>query len=568
MWRFIEALNWINPHMTVSIGSPVSNNDSAIRITPPKNPRIRNDKALNWIYENLLTHQLESKLKCLLSDNEHLMNCYEVTIAFFFSKKFVEALYTCLDAFNRRQYNSLLQIDEKLYISVIDETIKSSAGASYRLRYENMNLESKEKKNVIKDNFMTVNSNSNSNSFCDDNFKLKATTTTTTTAPNRRNRKQSGRHRCKLKHSVSLKIRPWASLPEIRGNIKPVTRHLARSESQPIRSKSNRIKLTVENLAIKDRQKVPSIQLKKRKSEINSSSNHSNLIDNAINDLQPINLVKCDDIKIHTDRRCGRSTDLSLNAPTFTSGEPSQDSTKNENVPCLLSNPTNNNLLPFLNAANSTTYKLDEFSSPGKKSTPNSAPADFALFFAANGSKIENRYKSSPFLGNVESNSASVSPLCNHNECMPAVPNRAQSLTSYLQEAQRIRWNITDLERENAHLILSDAIISAIEEIKCSQMERKKEQNDKLAGTKKRKQHHKPRILKNWMIGDDGDAESDKVPSNLTDDESSSFLSEVTPISQSSSDSELSYVSSDSDSTTASNAGDLKRLKVSNDFEF
>lgn len=555
--------------MTVSIGT---SNDSSARIPTSKSARIRSDKALNWLYESLLSQQLESKLKCLLSDSEHLLNCYDVTQAFFLSRKFVNAFYTCLDSFNRRKYNTLLQIDEKLYISVIDESIKSSAGSTHRVRYENMSADGGQSRAKMCNNQFcdSATENENKTKTCDHNHtsplkepsvnsKLSLLSTT-----GRMNRKPSGRHRCKLKHVVSLKIRPWASLPEIRKYPKLDTRYLQRSKSQTIRSKTNRMKLTAGNLAIKDRQRVPSIEFKQRKwSTMNTSSHRTNQTIHTIDDLQPINLVKCDDIQIHMDRRhaSDRTADVSLNAPAFTSGQYAQETMANENVPGLLNRlPTKNNLLPFLNAAN--TIQFDEAGSPSKKSNLNTAPANFATFYATNatnGSKIERRYQSSSFLENFDSNSASVSPLCNHDECM--VPNRAQSLTSYLQDTQRTKWNITDLERENAHLILSDAIISAIEEIKCSQMERKKERDNKISVASRRKSHHKPKILKNWVIGDDD--ESDKIQRNLTDDESSSFLSEMTSISQSSSDSDLSHISSNSDSTTVSNVGALKRLKVS-----
>lgn len=549
--------------MTVSIGT---SNDSSARIPSSKSSRIRSDKALNWLYENLLSQQLESKLKCLLSDSEHLLNCYDVTQAFFFSKKFVDAFYTCLDSFNQRKYNTLLQIDEKLYISVIDELIKSAAGSTHRVRYEHMSAEGEHSRKVSNGQFCDIaTENANKSKICDRNHSSllrEPNVNSKFLLSNGRNRKQSGRHRCKLKHVISLKIRPWASLPEIRKHSKLDTRNLQRSKSQTIHSKTNRMKLTTGNLAIKDRQKVPSIEFKQRKSStINSNSHHTN--QTTIDDLQPINLVKCDDIKIHMDRRhaSDRTADVSLNAPAFTSGQHSPQTKANENVPGLLKRlPTRNNLLPFISAANAT---FDEAGSPSKKSNSNTAAASFATFYATNGSKIEKRYQSSPFLENLDSNSASVSPLCNHDECI--VPNRAQSLASYLQETQRTKWNVTDLERENAHLILSDAIISAIEEIKCSQIEREKERQNKISIAKNRKSHTKTKILKNWVIGDDDDDddESDKVQRNLTDDESSSFLSEMTPISQSSSDSDLSHISSNSDSTTVSNVGGLKRLKVS-----
>lgn len=554
--------------MTISIGSRLSTNDS--RIPPPKSARIRNDNALTWLYENLLSQQLISKLKCLLSDNEHLMNCYDVTVAFFFSKKFVEALYICLESFNRKQYSSLLQIDEKLYISVIDQSIKNAAcSLSPRPQHEHINV------NMCHRNKVNRETHESAKSFCDMNNDIvnmssvlndNLTKETDQIDVSKlklmsgRHRKHSGRHRCKLKHSVSLKLRAWASLPEIRPHGKSESRYLIRSKSQIIGGKNNRSKLTAENLAIKDRQKVPSILLNQRKSNNKMTMpNRKCQLTCGIDDLQPINLVKCDDIKIHTDRRhngIDRSTDKMLNAPAFKTGEGS----KSHGL--LKGLPAKNNVLPFINVANSPYENAEPGTSPIKKGriVTHSAPSDFALFFASNGAKIENRYNS-PFFENLDSNSASVSPLCNHDECIPTIPNRTQSLASYLQDTQRTRWNITDLERENAHLILSDAIISAIEEIKCSQMEKKNEQ--KKSETKKRKSHEKPRLLKCWTLGDDVDDETYKFH-NCTDDDNSSYLSEITPLSnsQASSESDLSHISSNSDSTTLSNAGELKRLKV------
>lgn len=540
--------------MTVSIGSQnLSSSNALRRVQAPKSSRIRNDKALMWIYENLLTHQLATKLQCLLSDNEHLTHCYEVTLAYFGSKKFVEAFYICLNAFDKNQYDILLQIDQTLYLSVINESLatvnaSNSNNTSTPTITASAGMNDTSDPKSIRNRQLLTNRSSD---FCDIKASissLKKCDASLSSPPTNRckshmNRiSRNGRSRCKIKHSISLRLRRFVSLPDLRQASKADVRskHLTRSRSQTICTKSHRMKLTVENLALNNRRKTPGLQ--------NSQTITLNHFDqqNAIaNDLQPINLVKCDDIKIHTDRR-GDESSSSLDVPA-------------KNVGLV----RGGNLLPYLNTSHNSAST--ESSSLGKKQTPNSAPGDFASFFAANGAKIENRYQQSALLDQIES-STSMSPLCNHEHCA-LIPNRGQSLTSYLQEAQRTRRNITDLERENAHFSLSDAIISAIEEIKCSRMERKKEKQVKATTQqKKRKSHQRP--LRSWNFGDDENCDK-RNNGNITDDESSSFMSEsITTMSRSStSDSDLSHISSSSDSSTPSNAGDMKRLKVHKQYE-
>lgn len=534
--------------MTVSIGSQnLSSSNALRRVQAPKSSRIRNDKALVWLYENLLTHQLTTKLQCLLSDNEHLTHCYEVTLAYFGSKKFVEAFYICLNAFDENQYDILLKIDQTLYLSVINESLATVATTTNTARTNDTNNQTSIRTGQLltsrSSDYCDIKSSISSFKKCDESMssptnrsQLDSKSQTTT-----HRKYRNGRSRCKIKHSIGLRLRRYVSLPDLRQTSKSDVKckNLTRSRSQLLHVKSHRMKLTVENLALIDRRKTPGLQHSQT-----IASNHFDQQNAFANDLQPINLVKCDDIKIHTDRRNDRRGDESSTSFDVPS----------KNVGLV----RGGNLLPYLNTSHNTAST--ESNSPGKKQTSNSAPGDFASFFAANGAKIENRYQQTPLLEQIESGT-SLSPLCNHDHCA-LIPNRGQSLTSYLQEAQRTRRNITDLERENAHFSLSDAIISAIEEIKCSRMERKKEKQVKAnAQQKKRKSHQRP--LRNWNLRDDENCDRGNN-TNITDDETSSFMSEsMTTISRSSSsDSDLSHISSSSDSSTLSNAGDLKRLKV------
>lgn len=480
-----------------------------------RNSRIRSDKALAWIYENLSSHQLETKIIYLLSDTEHLENCYDVTVAFFHNKKFVDALYTCLNALSKNNYNLLLKVDQSLYMGAIDEFID--------------NAKAEDKK-----------------------------VSSTSKGSNKKLRKHSSRIRCKLKHCISINIRSWVSLPEIRpkSKIENQSNALFRSMSQPINVKSNCAKLTVENLAIKDKQKVPSIRVTQQKLARNSSLQHSDKIKNALDELQPINLVKCDDIKIHFDRR----SDFPSNPKSLGANEFSIPTKSNSNLPGIINNvPSKMNLLPLLNSSNSSNSNSGDNGSPLKKLASNSAPGDFASFFTPTGAKIEKSYNSSSILENIKAQSASASIKCSKNS-NTMLPKQGQSLTSYLQKVQRSRTNITDLERENAHFNLSDAIISAIEEVKCTRMERKREKLMKST-TKNRKPRQRPRRLKNWVIGDKDGRDSDMDLAE--DDNNTGIASEMPALSRSSSSgSDLSHISSNSDTSTGSKTGDLKCLKV------
>lgn len=481
-----------------------------------KNARIRSNKALAWIYENIQSHQLETKLIYLLSDAEHLQNSYDVTVAFFHNKKFVDALFICLSAFNKSDYNLLTQIDKNLYIGAIDESIRDA------IAREAKNDEKKTSKNG------------------------KMST--------KKLRKHANRVRNKLKHCINMKMRPWVSLPEIRQQSKlenQSSSRMFRSSSQPIftnHSKSSHAKLTVVNLAIKDKQKVPTIRANQRKisnSLCPDQCNHSN---DGIDELRPINLVKCDDIKIHLDRR------IEFSSSSFQSSEFSLEPKSNltsTNLPKSL--PSKSNLLPFLSASFGDASGIN-------KQTSNSAPADFASFFTPTGAKIENRYNSTPVLENIQSQSPSISYKCSKNN-HTMLPRQGQSLTSYLQKVQRSRTNITDLERENAHFNLSDAIISAIEEVKCTRMERKKEKLMKLA-VKNRKSRQRPKLLKNWVVGEDNEQHESDIDLMENDDVSGSASEMATLSRTSSSDSDLSHISSNSDTSSAANVGDLKCLKV------
>lgn len=556
--------------MTKSIANPSFFGEQTVH--RPKSARIRNDNALAWIYENLRSNQLVAKMKCLLSDSEHLVNCYEVTIAFFHSKRFVDAMFECLIALEKQQPQLLAQIDRNLY--TIAAIAIGNDASGWQIAEE---VDSNDRKSTTTHNCdsgclsKTTLTNERIQRTCS---KRAVSNPSLNKSIAKRLKKYSSRIRCKCKHVISVKLRPWVSLPDIRNHRVRSAFHfgdLNRSKSQPIRVKSARIKLTAENLAINEKCTVAAGSTGQRGANATTPSGVTVQTDT----LRPINLVKCDDIKIHLDRRHlthERSNDF---PPGFTS--PANDcpftAKSSNNLTALFRIlPNKKNIFPFLSNTNTSSNTSNESGS----GSPGKATGDFVSFRTCNGEKIEHRYNRSVFdellhdsppLPSTTSSPMHKKPMINSPTASRTEPTRGQSLTSYLQEAQRSRFNVTDLERENAHFSLSDICLSAIELIKCDRHERQKEKQIRAAAIAKRKNRVRPRRLKNWVAACDN---ADHMPPNsadlnISDGESNisdSNLSISSSVSSTSSSSESSHVSSNSDSSTASKPGDLKYLKI------
>lgn len=467
--------------MTVSIGK--HSNNATANVCSPKSARIRNDTALLWLWDSLLTHQLESRLQCLLSDTEHLANCYDVTAAFLCCPKFVGALNICLDAFRQNQYEVLFKIDANLYGHKGQESVTM---------HESMAASTKSEPRK----------------------KVK--------------RKRSIRMRYKLKHFLNSNLRPWASLPEIQWQTGSNDNQQSWSNSLDRRRALQTTQLTKENLAIKDRYEESTTSSKPTKAMSTSTT---------INQLQPISLLKCDNIKIHTDRRHAQN-DRTLSSLTF-----------NPNT------TAESNLLPFMNTMKNFNMAGATSTSMLNKSAVTSMSSDFTSLFATNGAKIDKSYVDDSFISDSNASPNQESPKYLNDGCT-LVPVRGQTLAAYLQEAQQIRRNITDLERENAHFSLSDVIISAIEEIKCNLAEQKKQTNGK------QKQRTSSNKIKTWHRRNSCSVIGDRAIKHKATDELTKIQSKMNICSNSTSETDLSHISSDSDTSEAGSTDNLDRLKV------
>lgn len=253
--------------------------------------------------------------------------------------------------------------------------------------------------------------------------------------------------------------------------------------SQPITIPNKRIvRLTAEALSQQNEKQVPSFTYKQTILSGESSSSGNN-------DLIPITLVKCDDIKIHFDQKYTPNTSTSLPSTT-----------------------RNNFLLHSIQTKKSLFNYLDNFEI-GETSNYSKSPS-LNTFSPIAGEKIQQRHSKPSILDDT-----SIEPIRQSNpNDYPTKPWQGQSLTSFLQAAQFARAN-TDLERENAHFSISEAMISAIEQVKWNQIEKQKlRRNWELNRSSRKKYENK--LIKKW--DNDDVLSSETVSSN-----SSSHLSDL-----------------------------------------
>ncbi|XP_070158567.1 run domain Beclin-1-interacting and cysteine-rich domain-containing protein [Polyergus mexicanus] len=109
-WIFIQGLNWLQPSLATS---PVlSENEDYLCNLPAE---ITSKKDMLWLYKSLESHSLSHKLSWLLSDKEHLLSCLEPW-AFLCQENLAEATLLYLRAIERNQPVLFAEIDPCLFL--------------------------------------------------------------------------------------------------------------------------------------------------------------------------------------------------------------------------------------------------------------------------------------------------------------------------------------------------------------------------------------------------------------------------------------------------------------------
>lgn len=329
IWRFIAGLSWLNPQMTTSIANQLQQASIANQYHHHHIPlrRIRNNRALAWIYECLETRTLSKKLQYLLSDHEHLANCYEIT-AYMHSERYVVALFCCLNAIEHEKPNLLSEIDKSLY--EIRSDIRTGAKCDSHISSTSGDLVDELRNDTERQWTLSRTSDASCSAAVAENtprgtmgnsrsllFNYDDTphssrwgsssgvldeqqqarrhevpekrTPREGAAPSSSARKHKRRYssRMRFKHMISQRLRPWISLPDVAVACKPT---LIRCRSQPtFRASKSRInKLTAANLAFNDRCLTPmSTWITPRRTHFDRLN--VEIGDNI--DLTPINLV-------------------------------------------------------------------------------------------------------------------------------------------------------------------------------------------------------------------------------------------------------------------------------------
>lgn len=205
------------------------------------------------------------------------------------------------------------------------------------------------------------------------------------------------------------------------------------------------------------------------------------LADVDLEKLRPISLVKCDDIKIHFDRRHVQRRTASNGQFSYVTNDGGGGDATTTTAAAAFSSSASSSVTPptsvqppqmFVNLLKSGGTDKQTEHSLYSTFVGGVAPVDFVnTFIPKEGEKLQNRYGSvtsrlSPMYyggcGGGGSCSSSFGATTASSSSMDQ-----QSLTRFLQAAKFSRAH-NDLERENAHFSMCEAMISAIEQIKWS----------------------------------------------------------------------------------------------------
>lgn len=459
--------------------------------------RIKNDKGLRWLYENLVEGKLSEKLMYLVSDTEHLNSCYEVW-AFMQQQKYLGALFLCLKAFENKQPNLLTQIDSTLILSTkkairIHQHKRSTSHPDFSY-LPSPNAKKGEQKKVMPNQYVFPSNNSIR---CSSNFEK------TTNETPIKSRITTHHH---YPNVINFPLRTWNSLIELDTHEDDLVSSRARSKtiSQPMHIPYQPIRLTAESLALNDRQKVP---FSPYGTSCDSTSSKV-LSYNSCSSQRSISLIKCEDIEIHLDRRYAKPSIVetpssnSITLPTIpatasSSGSSSSPIDDNTVSTFYKYNTGLLSCLPLLNKSvfmDNSEKKMTDATTSSLYSNfvGSSTSGDFVnTFIPREGEKLQRRYG-----GN---GSGSLSPVFSSNFTNQKIDS--QNLAIFLQSAQFSRAS-NDLERENAHFSVSEAMISAIEQMKWSKSEQVLAKQDILnveqtISKRKLKQRRNPQ-MDNW----------------------------------------------------------------------
>lgn len=430
-WIFIQALNWLQPSLTVS--PLVSENEDYLCNLPAKTA---SRKDMLWLYKSLESHSLSQKLSWLLSDKEHLISCLEPW-AFLRQENLAEAALICLRAVERNQPVLLAEIDPNLFqpnwISSTSSPKKHRRSSSYPASFSCTTLGISKQKKV----FVPISTQLKPLTMPYINKSIQKTIPQHDKGSNNNNIVNT------VDKTNDISIKTWNSLPALDKSHKsflegPTT---LTSTEKPCMHKIIKVE-------------PPSVELSKI-IVINypTTSANSTVEKMTTKPKTPTRKLRNKMKGIQDKRTMNRSSESSdtLNY---------EDSVKVTVEECHIPSKDEDDAPSNRYPTSSSAIQIDQKTKKKPIFLPNSAPEFSSWSLGIEGQKDIRTSKKSF----MEDGGNSVQPMATGYFPRPV---EGESLTSFLSSAQFSKAN-AELDRENAHFNICEAMIAAIEQVKCN----------------------------------------------------------------------------------------------------
>ncbi|XP_043256250.1 run domain Beclin-1-interacting and cysteine-rich domain-containing protein isoform X1 [Colletes gigas] len=426
-WIFIQGLNWLQPSLAVS---PVLSEVEDYLSNLPA--RITSQKDMLWLYKSLESHSLSHKLSWLLSDKEHLLSCFEQW-AFLCQENLAEATLLCLRAVERNQPVLLTEIDPSLFlpcwVSPKISPRRHQRSSSYPINFPTTNF------NMARDRSMHVEK-------CQ--LESLRISSDNTTVQHNDIKSEENHDKINFKEVNDIPLKTWNSLSTLTKNCKIPGTNSPASSLTVADTSSN--KSSDSQICPVELSKIINVDYTDVKQPMPAAVDSTSLTRPRTPSRKIKHKVKTKQNQINKKFSDSLSNEGSLG-----------DTVRKYSIPSLISNESN------INRSVTDSAKIKASQKPRKKSSflSGSAPE----FSGSWSLEIEGQKDiRTPKKSFMEDGGSSVQPMA--IGYFPR-PIKGQSLTSFLASAQFSRTN-AELDRENAHFSVSEAMIAAIEQVKCN----------------------------------------------------------------------------------------------------
>lgn len=438
-WIFIQGLNWLQPSLATS---PVlSENEDYLCHLPT---RITSKKDILWLYKSLESHSLSHKLSWLLSDKEHLLSCLEPW-AFLCQENLAEATLLCLRAVERNQHVLLAEIDPCLFlptwISPKTSPRRHRRSSSYPVNLSGANYILERDKNERSFNrYLKVstqsclNTSMHSVSYKGDSVKSQISKSAHITADNAQNDSKIN----------DIPLKTWNSLPALVKNHSNVTANNSTVSSPIIRESSDSSNKDNDHPRAMHLAEIININYSKQPVE----SNTNRLV------AKPKTSIR--KTRNRLKAKHGQNKRISENLEVYSNvhGEEIKNTIEETQPIVTTTDLAEKRFLKQLAMRRKTSFLVG------------SAPEFTGSWTAEVEGQKDIRTPRKSFM---EDGGSSVQPMATGYFPRPA---EGQSLTSFLSSAQFSRAHDAELDRENAHFSICEAMIAAIEQVKCNRLQR------------------------------------------------------------------------------------------------